>query len=299
MSLLARRTLQSIDPRQFLQGLGSARSTIHTASALWRLKPAPHLMVTGANIELLPDGSRSPRRFKIKLVETAEKRHRIDELLHWRRRGPGHQTMRPPTDPLVRRFTLAATAGADTIGMITVSFDGSGGLVADRSFGPEVDQLRAQGRKICEFGHLVVDPTVSTKRVLASLFHVCYIVAYRIRGYDLLLIEVNPQHLDYYVGMLGFRLLGSERINQVVHAPAVLLGVDFDHVMKQIGEFGGQTWRMSTERSLYPAALSLTEEAVIITRLQAQQRGYDLRVRGASDAPSAADPVPSEILAVG
>lgn len=299
MSIFARRSLQSIHPRQLLQGIGSARSTIHTASALWRQKPPGHLMVTGANIELLPDGSRAPRRFKIKLVETAEKRHRIDELLHWRRRGRDHGTMRPPTDPLVRRFTLAATAGADTIGMITVSFDGTSGLVADRSFGPELDQLRAQGRKICEFGHLVVDPTVSTKRVLAALFHVCYIVAYRIRGYDLLLIEVNPQHVDYYIGMLGFKLLGAERMNPVVNAPAVLLGVDFDYVMKQIGEFGGQVWRMATERSLYPAALSLSEEALIITRLQAQQHFYDLRLQGAGDTVPAADTLPSEILAVG
>ena len=121
-------------------------------------------------------------------------------------------------------------------------------------------------------------PTVGTKRVLAALFHVAYIVAHRIRGYDLLLIEVNPRHVRYYQRMLGFSVLSEERMNLSVKAPAVLLAVDFSYVMQQIGQFGGHPELMSSERSLYPGFFSLKEEAAILSRMQDKQRLMDRRL---------------------
>jgi hypothetical protein len=52
----------------------------------------------------------------------------------------------------------------------------------------------------------------------------------------------------------------------------VLLGCGFSHIMAQIGEFGGQPERAAAERSLYPLAFSLSEEAAIIERLRTAQR---------------------------
>ena len=71
--------------------------------------------------------------------------------------------------------------------------------------------------------------------------------------------------------MLGERVIGEERLNRNVNAPAVLLSIDFDYIMEQIGEFAGRPECSSTERSLYPFAFTLSEEAGIIGKLMAAQ----------------------------
>jgi hypothetical protein len=286
-----------VAPRAPGQAVAHGHSTIYAASVVWRKKPEG-MLVKSPSIELLPDGSNGPRRFKIKVVDTAERRGMVDALLKSRYAWRGYKAVRLPTELSVHKFTLAATQDAETIGSITVSFDGPERLSADDAFGDEVDALRAQGHKVCEFQRLAVDPIVGTKRVLAALFHVAYIVAYRIRGHDTLLVEVNPRHVHYYERMLGFKTLGEERINRSVHAPAVLLSVDFAHIMRQIGEFGGHPWRMATERSLYPAAFSLTEEAAIISRMMAKQRALDEKLGRTDSAfqPSRSDFMPSDLM---
>ena len=236
------------------------------------------MLVSDPRIDLLPDGAPGQRRFKIKSAETEERRSMVNSLLKNRYGYRGYKEVSLPTDRSVHKFTLSAVEEDVIIGTITVSFDGPKRLNADEAFAPEVERMRSQGRRLCEFTKLAVDPTVGTKRVLAALFHVAYVVAHRIRGHDLLLIEVNPRHVRYYERMLGFTAMSEERMNQSVNAPAVLLAVEFSHVMKQIGEFGGQPERMSSERSLYPAFFSLREETSILTRMQDKQRMRERRL---------------------
>ncbi|MES2716473.1 MAG: long-chain N-acyl amino acid synthase [Pseudomonadota bacterium] len=252
-------------------------STIFAASVIWR-GPGGHMLVQDPRIDLLPDGPAGPRRFKIKTADSVERRGRVNSLLKDRYGWRGYQQVSLPTDPTVHRFTLTAVEDDAVIGTITVSFDSPARLGADEAFAPEVTALRAQGYKLCEFTKLAIDPVVGTKRVLATLFHVAYIVAHRIRGFDMLVMEVNPRHVRYYERMLGCRVLASERINKSVNAPAVLLGVEFGYIKAQIGEFGGQPDAGSHERSLYPFALSLREEALVISRMLAKQRIQDRRL---------------------
>mgnify|MGYP000485185019 CR=1 FL=1 len=249
------------------------------------------MLVTDPEIDLLPDGINGPRRFKIKSVENDERRRMVESLLRTRYAWRGYKEVSLPTDTSVSKFTLAAVEDETTIGSITVSFDGPQGLSVDGAFRSEVEALRKGGKRICEFVRLAVDPTVGTKRVLASLFHVAYIVSHRIRGYDVLLIEVNPRHVRYYERMLGCRVLADERINKSVNAPAVLLGSEFSHIMAQIGEFGGRPEAAARERSLFPFALSLREEAAVISRMQAKQRIQDRRL---TDTGHPGDTLPPE-----
>ena len=65
--------------------------------------------------------------------------------------------------------------------------------------------------------------------------------------------------------------------------------IEMAHVMKQIGEFGGHPGRMATERSLYPAAFSLTEEAAILSRMLSRQRLHDEQ-QGRIGVPDIAPP---------
>jgi hypothetical protein len=252
-------------------------STIYAASVLWR-GATGHILVQDPRIDLLPDGHAGPRRFKIKTALAEERRGMVNNLLKSRYSWRGYTEVRLPTDHSVHKFTLMAIEAHDTIGTITVSLDGPQGLSVDEAFGAEVQALRDQGRSLCEFTKLAVDPTVGTKRVLAALFHVAYIVAHRIRGHDTLLIEVNPRHVRYYERMLGFKVLASERLNRSVNAPAVLLTVDFAYVMGEIGRLGGHPERMATDRSLYSAFMSLREEAGILDRMKAKQELFEQRL---------------------
>ena len=260
---------------------------------MWRGQSGS-MLVTDPRIDLLPDGNAGQRRFKIKAAESDERRGMVNSLLKNRYGWRGYQEVTLPTDQSVNKFTLSAVEEEAIIGTITVSFDGAKRLSADDAFAVEVADLRARGVRLCEFTKLAIDPTVGTKRVLASLFHVAYVVAHRIRGYDMLLIEVNPRHVRYYERMLGLRVMGTERTNRSVNAPAVLLGVEFTYVMAQIGQFGGHYHMSATERSLYPFAFSLKEEASIISRMVTKQRLLDRRL---TDTGHPNDALPTDFAA--
>jgi hypothetical protein len=166
------------------------------------------------------------------------------------------------------RMTLTANEDDLTIGTLTIGFESPQGLMSDDIFKRDIDALRAEGRKVCEFTKLAMESTSKSKRPLASLFHVAYIYAHRIHCYQDLVIEVNPRHVAYYQRALGFTVLAPQQMNRRVNAPAVLLRLDFSHAEEQIGRFGGTAPEScATERSLYPYFFSVREEAGIVGRL--------------------------------
>ncbi|HET9642711.1 MAG TPA: long-chain N-acyl amino acid synthase [Burkholderiaceae bacterium] len=219
-----------------------------------------------SGLALLSDGS-GPRLFKIRAADSHGHRSSANILIKRRYGWRGYHAPSLPSDQSTNRITLSATEQDEAIGTITIVLDSDEGLAAEDVFGEEVAALRSEGQRICEFTKLAMDPITGSKRVLASLFHVAYLLAHRIRRYDTLLIEVNPRHVAYYRRMLGCTVLSGPRMNPRVNAPAVLLHLDFNYTREQIGKFGGQPELASMERSLYPYAFSLSEEAGIIGRL--------------------------------
>jgi hypothetical protein len=211
------------------------------------------------------------RVFHIRSADTFVGRRAVQSLLQERYAWRGYHAVSLPSDQTANRITLSAHERDETIGTITVALDGPEGLSAEDAFPDEVHSLRADGQRVCEFTKLAIDPIAGSKRVLAALFHVAYIVAHRLRGYDTLIIEVNPRHVRYYERMLGCEVIGEQRLNRTVNAPAVLLSADFADIRQGIGEYGGQPERADDVRTLYPFAFSLGEEAGIIARLHAVQ----------------------------
>ena len=210
------------------------------------------------------------RLFKIRAADCDGRRSSANILVSRMYAWRGYQSTVAPAAAVDsnNRITLIAEDHNDTIGTMSIGFDRPEGLFVDDLFPAEVEALRREGRRICEFTKLAVDGVVRSKRVLASLFHVAYIYAHRLKGFDCLLIEVNPRHVRYYEKMLGFKTIGPERLNRRVNAPAVLLCLDFAHAHAQIERFGGQPELGSVERSLYPYFFSIKEEAGIVGRLQ-------------------------------
>lgn len=217
------------------------------------------------------DARAEQRTFTIRTASSGPERDRACELLRDRYAWRGYRTVQLPSDQTGHRSTLSAHEGDQTIGTLTLELDGPQQLSADNAFGDVTSALRAQGARLAEFTRLAIDPGGSSPRVLAALFHVGYIVSYRIRRYDTLLLEVNPRHARFYERMLGCRTIGEQRTHPGVGAPAVLLSARFEFIRDQIGLFGGQAESASNARSLYPFAFSQHDEEGILARLIAAQ----------------------------
>ena len=164
------------------------------------------------------------------------------------------------------KITLYAETGGVVVGTMSLCLDSPGMLPADENFRDELDQLRAQGRRLCEPSRLAIDKGV-TKRVFASLIHISYIYARNIHRFSDYVIEVNPRHVMFYKRMLDFQDFGAERQCTRVDAPAVLLRLPLDHMGEQIHTFGGQMEQHGEERSFYPYFFPSCDEAGITARL--------------------------------
>jgi len=212
----------------------------------------------------------SRRLFKIRAADSHGHRSSASILINRMYASRGYRTTPLPAQTVPDRITLTASDQDQVIGTITIGLDSPVGLLCDEHYLDEINLLRDAGVRMCEFTKLAMDSVIDSKRVLASLFHVAYIFAHRIKGCHCLVIEVNPRHVRYYERMLGFRVRGPQRMNRRVSAPAVLMALDFAHAAEQIGRFGGSADTPDDARSLYPYFFSVAEEAGIVGRLRRQ-----------------------------
>jgi hypothetical protein len=208
-------------------------------------------------------------QFKIRLANTEGRRSKASFLIRrqfaWRGYSVGSLS-----DVSANRITLAAF-GADElpVATITVGVDSAAGLAVEAVYPAEVKALRDAGSRLGEFTKLAVDSMVRSRSVLAAIFHIAYIYAYRIRGCTDLVIEVNPRHVRFYEAMLGFTKYGEQRMDPRVSAPAVLLRLSLAHAEARIARFGGHAELADEVRELYPLFFSLEEERGIEGRLLA------------------------------
>lgn len=210
----------------------------------------------------------SRRLYQIRIADADGFRSSASILVNKMYSTRGYRTSAVPEKKAPNKITLVATDQETTIGTISVGYDSDSGLLVDDLFGEEMNELRAAGLKVCEFTKLALDDVSNSRRVLASLFHVAYIYSHLLVGCDRLVIEVNPRHVGYYRRMLGFQVLGPQRLNRRVNAPAVLLSLDLSHARAQIAKFGGRSAIFSSERSLYPYFFGVDEEVGIVRRMQ-------------------------------
>jgi hypothetical protein len=205
--------------------------------------------------------------FRIRLADTRGQRSKasllINRMYSWR----GYQTDGAAglaVNP--NQISLVASREEVVFGTLTVGLDSDAGLVVEQLYSDEIEALRAQGRTVCEFGKLAVDQKYGTKDVLAALFHLAFMYAYRLNHVDDIVIEVNPRHVAYYKRMLGFTQAGPQRMCERVNAPAVLLHLPSSYAAEQIALHGGH---QTTEgRSLYPYFFSSKEEEGLCGRLR-------------------------------
>lgn len=231
-----------------------------------RVRSLASLSIEHGEKEGAPQASPEEEMFKIRLATSKDRRESasllIQKMYSWR----GYAADSPAAhDP--NRITLVANQGDVMIGTLSIGFDSPSGLLADEMYKAEIDTLRAQGSQVGELIKLAVDRDLRSMQVLAALFHLAYIYGRNIHNLTDAVIEVNPRHIGFYKMMLGFELLGEEKMCPRANAPAVLLRLKADFIIRQIQKFGGLGDKARGERSLYPYFFSPDEEAGITHRL--------------------------------
>ena len=126
------------------------------------------------------------------------------------------------------RSTCFITHGARPATM-TVIFDSLLGLPADQVFSPELDALRREGRRLCEFtalAHANPHQDLDIQSVY-ELFRHAWLTAAHLEKASDIIISVNPRHVPFYRRCLLFERLSPVRsFDKVGGAPAVLMRLD-------------------------------------------------------------------------
>lgn len=165
------------------------------------------------------------------------------------------------------RITLVASESGEVCGTMTLGLDDEQGLLADTLYPAELAALRSRGARLCELSRLAMDTRHNSREVLGALIHLVYIHARLIHRSTDAVIEVHPRHAAFYRRMLGFRIIGTERICPRVDAPAVLMHLELSHMDDQIARFGGTADPQA--RTLYPYFLSREAQDSILGTLVA------------------------------
>jgi hypothetical protein len=188
------------------------------------LASSPALAADRAGTGLIAAAAPAPA-LTIGPAVSASQREAASDLIAQRYAWRGYQAATLPPAADRRRITLIASVADCVLGTITVGLDGPAGLNCEQAFADEVDALRIEGRRICEFTRLAVGEDVGGSQVPAALFHAAFLIADQLQGCDTLLLEVNPRHQRFYQRVFNARQLGGLRHHHGVDAPAVLLAL--------------------------------------------------------------------------
>jgi hypothetical protein len=239
-----------------------------TGQTVYRDRPLrfQSLTVAEADFPPLQTPSGIPGTFKIRVAKRSGTRQDARTLVQRKYSGRGYVIPSGAQQP--RILTFIAYDEGQVVGTVGLGSDLGQGLSADELYRPEIDRLRAEGYRVCEFTRLAVDRSSASKSVLAGLFHTAYLYASSIRGYTHAVIEVNPRHVAFYGKELQFEVIGQERMNKRVNAPAVLLCVPFKNIADGLRKYAGKTARPGTKRTLFHYGFPPDQEVGVLKRLQ-------------------------------
>lgn len=209
------------------------------------------------------------KQFWIRLANTPERREQAGLLVDrmYARQGYKHEDIIQNTPHTIT--IVAYGREGQVIGTVTIRMDSpEEGLLADEGYREELDKLRTNEKKICEFNGLAVDSSVRSKLVIARLFHIAMLYPWGLFGFTDCVIEVTPVHARFYERMLGFKRLGGERICPRVNTVGVLLHADFFYVNKRLEEVGGLMENAIGDPTLFPYGFSKDDAKGILGRLQ-------------------------------
>lgn len=157
-------------------------------------------------------------------------------------------------------------------GSVTLVFNESSRLPAEKIYGPEINALKAKGEKLVELSRLIISPKFrNSKEILLLLFNYLAIYVFHVKKYTSLVVEVNPRHKEYYKSLLNFDEIGGEKACPLVeNAPAVLLQLPLNRFHAEVIRCKRQNPTDKKERSLFTFFLNQDQENLVAYYLQKQ-----------------------------
>lgn len=158
------------------------------------------------------------------------------------------------------------------VGSVTLVFDGSSKLPAEKIYAEELNGLRKSGNKMVELSRLVINPDYrNSKEILVLLFNYLAIYIYHVKAYNSITIQVNPRHKNYYKMLLGFKEVGVEKpCPHVQNAPAVLLFLSATLYRAELKRCADTQNSEKKDRSLYPYFIKSEQESLVAYYLAKQ-----------------------------
>lgn len=109
------------------------------------------------------------------------------------------------------------------------------GLPVDAVYKPEIDELRAQGRKVVEVGALATQYIRRWSNLMVYLAKAMFQYSMMTDVNDIV-IMVNPKHVNFYTSVFLFKPFGEVRHYSTVDAPAVALRINLNEAVEELKE---------------------------------------------------------------
>ena len=216
--------------------------------------------------------------FKIRVAKLHGGKREAGTLIESRYGGRGYRI--PPVKQDPNLFTFIAYDEGALVGTVSLRLDLVHGLSADELYHEELDRLRQDGSRLCEFTRLAVDKSAASKPVLAGLFHTAYLYANVIHACTHAVSEVTPQHAGFYNRALRFEQIGAGRLNPRVNTQGVLMCVAFEAIAEGLAKYAGKPEVPGALRSLFVYGFPRNEEAGVLNRLHQLVQSHDSRTEG-------------------
>lgn len=223
----------------------------------------------------------NPAEFTVKIANTLQEREDVFQLGYQVYLEKGY-IKENPYQWLVQDYDGASETtifivkdrAGEIAGTATLVFNSSTKLPIEKTFGSEIKTLSPNGAKVTEVSRLVINPTYrNSKEILVLLFNYMFIYGYHIKNVDLVAIQVNPRHKNYYKKLLNFDESGEEKLcASVQNAPASLLYMPLINYQMEVKRCHQQNLQENKNRSLYSYFIKPEQENLVAYYLKSQAK---------------------------
>jgi len=224
---------------------------------------------------------KQPSEFTIKIANNLKEKENVYRMAYQIYLEKGF-IKKNPNEWLVKNYDMVDETivlivldrNKNIVGSVTLVFDESSRLPAQKIYNDEIQFLKSSNEKIVEISRLVINPDFrNSKEILVLLFNYLVIYSNLVKKYTGLAIEVNPRHKNYYKELLGFTEIGGEKpCPSVQNAPANLLYLPISKYRSELYRCQNLTNQDKKERSLYKYFIKPEQEGLAAHYLKNQAK---------------------------
>jgi len=224
---------------------------------------------------------RQSSEFTIKIANSLEEKEIVYRMAYRIYLDKGY-IQKNPNEWLVKNYDeddetivlVVKDKNKNIAGSVTLVFDESSRLPAQKIYHDEIQFLKSSNEKIVEISRLVISHDYrNSKEILVLLFNYLVIYSSLIKKYTGLAIEVNPRHKNYYKELLCFTEIGGEKpCPSVQNAPANLLYLPISKYRSELCRCQNTANKNKKERSLYKYFIKPEQESLAAHYLRNQAR---------------------------